>query len=848
MVVREKPNVGVMKMIVDMYPDEATVREWGNRIMEKRHAVIQHGGEQVQEYDQKDMKAFAPDDYNGTTKIGRAYTQSLLPRLPSTILNTIYKDTHMEIDMKSAFTSMLTQLFSDLDTPTMKIYASNPDAVYARLRTTLGMEKKMSKRAINAIICSYPNVAEDPEVGNWAEIGRDELITAIKFEVSLWAKELQTRYPKFYEMVDTKCRAEGKLRHIDGTALFYAASDLEHSVMREAIKFLSPNGEDVVWKYDGVLVPMRDLVGKTHDQWLEDLRAHIKDKTLLDAQFSIKSLHANSYGICFGPDENGGGLTPYQRWKSVFERTYARCSNPPVFMMFSKDGKCFTDLNKAQFEHNTMEQNKDFIKDWLADPDKRMYVSRDFTPPPLEIEEGYLNLYKGIKAAELYPNEEAVDITPYLKHVHLLMGSNDENADYMHKLIAQKIQKPGYKWRVMPIIQSTQGVGKDIWFDFLSEIFGPEQCLKVDGIHKLCATNSGQMEGKLLCCLQEMGYKDTKDNEEYLKALITNLTIQLEQKYIKTFHVTNVVDFIGFTNDFNAIKVDQGDRRYFIVVADSTHAQDAAYMQPLLAFFHCDRNKRAVYDFYANMDLTGFDSSAARPITDDYKEAASATIPILDRFLQRSLSIWKQRSREQDPDIKMRPNDTLRIKNAILYADFLDYVKEMGIKNADCKTSMEKFFVKMVRELGGHTHAFVTEGHKKLLVACKVTGSTRGLDIDVKGLEAYLAKVFDAAQGEEEEPETERRYPRTAHRANGRFQIKERGEIVAVVDTLDEVNRELGEAYVETRFDEVNGGYVQFLIHPFRNNLEIPLGREYIGEMRSRLEAKYPFYINDRCQ
>jgi hypothetical protein len=844
--VREKPNVEIMKMLVDMYPDEDKVRNWSTRIMDKRRAIIEHGGEQIQEYDQKDLKVFAPEEYRGTTKISRAYTQSLLPQLPSTILNTIYKETHMEIDMKSAFTSMLTQLFSDLDTPTMKVYTQNPDAVYSRMRRDLGMEKPMAKRVINAIICSYPNVAEDPNVGNWAEIGRNDLITAMKFEVSLWAKEIQNRYPEFYEMVSNKCDAEGKTQHIDGTALFYAASDMEHSVMREAIKFLARNGLDIVWKYDGVLVPMRNLTGKTQEQWMRELKEHVKEKTLLDVEFGIKSLHENSYGICFGPDEDAGGLTPYQRWKTTFERTFARCSNPPCFMMFAKNGKNFTDLKKCEFEHNTMEQNKAFVKQWLEDADKRMYVSRDFVPPPLQIGEGYLNLYHGIAAAGMLPNEEPVDISRYLKHVHLLMGSNDANADYMHKLIAQKIQKPGLKWRVMPIIQSVQGVGKDIWFDFLADMFGAYQCLKVDGIHKLVATNSGQMEGKLLCCLQEMGFKDTRDYEEYLKALITNQTIQLEQKYIKTFHVTNVVDFIGFTNNFGAVNVDQGDRRYFIVVADSTHAQDAAYMQPLIAFFHDDRNKRAVYDFYMGMDLSAFDSSADRPITDEHKEAASSNISIIDRFLQHSIPLWKQRSHEGDPDIKMMPHDTMRIKNATLYADFIDYAKEMGTKNADNRVSMEKFFNKMNRELGGRSHAHVTEGHEKLIVKSK-WWRNRGFDLDLKGLQAYLTKTFDVEVGAEE-PDVVHRQARTANRRNGRFDIKEGGEIVAVVDTLDEVNKELGEAYVETRFDEEMGIYVQFLIHPFRDNLEIALGQEYMGEMRSRIEAKYPFYVNDRCQ
>lgn len=841
LVVREKPNAQIMKMLVDMYPDEVVVRNWADRIMEKRRAIIQHGGEQVQEYDQKDLAVFAGEGYSGTTKIGRAYSQSLLPRLPSVILNTIYKETHMEVDIKSCYTTMLTQLFGDVQTPTMDIYAQNPDRVYDRLRASLGMDKATAKRVINAVICSYPNVAEDPNVGNWAEIGRDELIVAIKFEVSLLARELRDQYPDFFAMISTKCQAERKPHHIEGTALFYAACDLEHAVMREAIQYMVPDHEDIVWKYDGVLVPKTKLTGKTMEQWMADLNTHIRDKLLLDVQFAVKDLHANSFGICFGPDENGG-LTPYQQWKARFERTYAHCSNPPSFMMFSRDGRRFIDLKKCDFEHNTMAESKDFIKQWLEDPDKRAYLERDFLPPPRPVRDGVFNLYHGIAASELAPNEHRVDITLYLNHVHLLMGSNDVNAAYMHKLIAQKLQKPGLKWRVMPIIMSTQGVGKDIWFDFLASIFGEHQCIKVDGVHKLMTTNSGQLEGKLLCCFQEMGYKDTKDNEEYLKALITNATIQLEQKYIKTFHATNVVDIIGFTNNFSAINVAQNERRYFIVVADSKHAQDPDYIQPLLAFFFEDHNKRAVYDYYMGIDVEDFDSSAERPITDAYKEAAESSISLVDRFLQERLPLWKGRA-NQDPDIKTRPYDTLRVKSSLLVADFMDYAKENGIKNAENKVNMVKFFTTMKGELGGRSHKYVTENHKELLER-GVSRGQRLYDIDIKGLEAYLAKTFDIIP--EEEPEIEHRLPRTAHRRNGRFDIKEGGEIVAIVDTLEEVNKELGEAYVDTRFDEETGQHVQVMVHQVINK-EIPLEREYMGEGgKIRLEAKFPFYIRDR--
>jgi hypothetical protein len=841
LVVREKPNVEIMKMVVDMYPDEAVVHDWAERVLEKRRNVIQNGGEQDQDYDQKDLGVFAGEGYSGTTKIGRAYSQSLLPRLPSVILNTVYKETHMELDIKTCFATMLTQLFRDVETPTMAFYVNRPERVYERLRSTLGMDKGTAKKVINAMICSYPNVAEDPDVGNWAEIGRDELITALKFEVSLWARQLRDQYPELFAMIERKCVAEGKTRHIDGTALFYAACDLEHAVMRVVIERLVPDHVDIVWKYDGVLVPKTALAGQTMEMWATELHDLVEEKLMLDVRFGFKNLHANSFGICFGPTENAG-LTPYQQWKARFERKYAHCSNPPVFMMFSRDGKRFTQLNKSEFEHTTMAENKEFIKEWQHDPEKRAYECRDFLPPPFDIPSGVYNLYHGIAAAELAPNEHAVDINLYLRHVRLLMGSDDVAATYFHKLIAQKIQKPGLKWRVMPIIQSVQGVGKDIWFDFMAKIFGEWQCLKVDGVHKLISTNSGQLEGKLLCCLQEMGYKDTQPNEEYLKALITNNSLQLEQKYVKTFHTTNVVDVIGFTNDFNAVKVDQGDRRFFLVTADSTYARDATYTDPLLAFFFEERNMRAVYDYYMGMDVEGFDSSAERPITKAHKEAAETFVSHLDRFFYARLPEWKTRA-NHDPAIGTLPHNTLRVKTSLLMADFMDYMKDMGVKNAENRSKMQPFFATMKRELAARTHRYVTENHEELVNAHKGARGQRFYDLDVKGLEAYLTATFDMAP---EEPQAVE-YARTAHRNHeNRFEIKEGGEVVMVVDTLEEVNKELGHAYVETRLDEEVGEHVQVLVHQVINK-EIPLGREYMDDLgKVRLEAKYPFYVRDR--
>lgn len=847
--VNERPSTRMMGMLVDMYTDEEIVTRYAERIREKMQYVINGGGEQYQEYEQKDLSVFAGEDYYGTTKIGRAYSKSLLPYLPSKILNTIYQETHLDLDIRCSYSTMLLKAFGDLDLDFFPAYVADPDSFYG----SMGIPKWRAKKLVNMVICSAPNVSENPEIGNWAELSRNDTVVRLKSDVDKMCKAVRERYPDFYRMIETKCKAENKSHHIDGTALSYLAADMEHSVMRKAIKYVFPEDTvlpNVVWKFDGILIPKTALVGVRHDQFLSEMEDHILASTGIRVVFRLGSL-GESFGICLGQAEmHGEAEDPYLRWKRHFEKKYARLDDPPVFMMFTRGGDKWVDLNKTQFEHNTMEQPKEFMKRWLDDPEKRRYKTREFCPPPVEMEDGCYNLFRGFAAADLLPNEGEVDISLYLNHVHLLCGKVQENTDYLHKLLAQKFQKPGLKWRVMPIIVSAQGVGKDIWFDFLWAIFGKGICVKDNGIHKFADSNSHVLEGKLLVCLQEMGYKDIKDYEEDLKAMITNETLIVKKKYFNSFAIRNSFDIIGFTNQVGAVNVPPDDRRFFILESDSTYAQDKDYMMPLLAFFHSTENQRAVYDYYMNMDIAGFDSSADRPITEAHKEMSATCAPFGDRFFKVSLSNWIAKTGVDQGFSFLNGGSILRVSSSAMLDDFCEFARTNQIRGHESRHAMTAFLARQIRELNLRTDKYKTGGRAHLIDKYR-TKHCRFNDIDVRGLKAYLTYTFNEEDGEEDMAVDAPAPRRTLHRSGPgdvtRFVIRENGEVVFGTDDLEEANKELGEAYVTTRWDDVENVHVQFLVHQHRNNMEIPLGREYMGDNgKARLEAKYPFYVRDR--
>jgi hypothetical protein len=858
-------NTNLMKMAVDMYPDDSDVNRYADRIDEKRNRLISMGGKQEQEYEQKDYGFLFDDSYRGTTKFGRAYCRGLLPYLPTKILNTFYKETHMELDIRSSTSTMLCRCFPDVEYEIMRRYVIDPDLIYDHFESGLAMGKKAAKKVINCIICSYPNLAQDPDLGNWAELSRDEMVCAMVRDVGRWADALKDRYEEFYNAIVQKCNDEGKMEHVDGVAMSYLAGDMEHSVMRCVMAHLFKDQsvlEDVVWKYDGILFPKTLLGTNTHEQFVADIQSHVLSKMDLIVNFRLGHLHDNSLGICLPNQEINAELDAYGRWKLGFENRFCRMDAPYVFIMFLDAGKRIYDItSKEKFEHVTMEYNKEMVKQWLNDPEKRKYVSRDFIPPPMACRPDYLNLYIGIAAAELQP-VEGVDISKYMTHVDVLVGNlNGEHpsyAEYMHNLIAYKMQKPGLKWRVMPIIFSAQGVGKDIWFDFLASIFGEYQCIKDDGIHKFAGTNSHVLEGKLLCCFQEMSYKDIKQHEEALKAIITNKYINIQKKYVNSFTVTNVVDFIGFTNQASVVNISTDDRRYAMFTADSTFMQDSNYIMPLLTFFNEDRNQRAVYQWYMERDISGFDPSRDRPITETHEEVAESSMAHIDQFLKKSLPIWLGGWRGQDRgtvpntwDFNMLEYNTLRIRACIVVDNWMEYVKEVGIDGHDKKNSMIQFLAKQTRELNARTDKFKTAGHAKIVdKGCQRRGVKCYL-IDVTGLRGYLQHAFheddDNGQQEEKQNGDGGRALYTVHHQQGGYVVKNRGEVVFETGDLDDANKFMGHPYVEVRARDDGEGY-EVLIHPQRRNMEINLGNEYMGEHgKTRLEMKYPWYRYNRC-
>lgn len=756
--IEETPNPKILQSVVEMWRDDPDVARVHDKLSQYAESMRQDHGVRVVRYAQKSLaEHILPEHgYDGCKMIGRAYTNNEPNWMPRKILNTLYKTTHVELDLVTSYSSMLVNAFRDVDLPALKGYVDEPRTVYAGFLQDVGLSEKDVKKMLNAMICSHPSTAGDLGIGydrvdDVRSFLEHDFTKALRKDLDAMSASLRDNYGPFYEVVKNRCRVLGKLPHVDGVALSFLAADMEHAVMRSVIEKLGGGSlSDMVWLFDGVLVPMHIVSGASEDVFCQDLRAFVKEKWDLDVAFKLKGLWGNSLAIAL-PDVELEEASAYQQWKVEFEKRFFRLETPAIYCMEHSDG-LLQDLNDVQFSHNTMEQPQPFIKQWKADPAKRMYKRKDFAPPPLPLIPGYFNVYKGLPAEKWDDvDTTGVDLDPYLTHVRLLMGDREDHASYFHRLIALKIQQPGVIWRVMPFIRSTPGVGKDLWFLFIESILGKAHTVRVSRVGEVMDKCSHLLEGALLVCISEAEFADSARHMDYLKNAITSDELVVKKKYVNEYRIRSSACFIAFSNNFGAFQIPVDDRRFFCVTASGRYANDPAYHQPLIAYLDKLETKKAVYDYYMGMDIEGFDPSGERPVTETFKEMTVASQNTFDLLLKKAFPIWRQQAAHDVSGAMYRETGgILRLSAKVVWDDFQIMAQEMAVVNADSRHKMVQFGTRLLSETNARIEKFKTIDAMSSVIIKYYSNNKRFYKMDILAIERYLEECLGERMDEED--------------------------------------------------------------------------------------------------
>lgn len=760
----ETPNLNVLNMMLDMNRDDPSVRSSLTRMQNYENMMRSNGGSMEVVYRQNDYSEDSDGGYMGAKKIGRSYTNSALQRFPSKIINTMYKRTNVEVDIKSSYSSMLSQAFRHLDLPALESYVDDSDGIYRGFHRTLGMDKHKVKKMVNSIICSFPDTPGDYGIGFGdidllRSISEHPFVTGFKADLHKMASDLERTYPGFYDVCKKHGDRNGNSK-VAGLAFSYLASDMEHSVMRTIISNYYQEGpiENLVWRFDGILIPESKIIGRSWEQECSMLSNLVLDKLGIRVSFKIKSLQENSLGISI-PTEELQDVSGYNRWKREHENIWCRIKNPPGYLMKLSGRNNYVHINDVGFKHNTMEQSPDFIKQWKADPTKRSFEAKTFMPPPMICPSNMFNTYGGIEASFLPENAHPVSLDIYMKHVDNLVGNlhqnHPENVEYFHNWIAHLIQKPGEKTRTMIHIRSTPGVGKDLFAIILEKVIGEPLVHRTGILSQVMGKSSVHQEGKILMVISELSYTDSAPHMETFKDHITSARLSVNAKYISEYSTVSCTNWLTFSNNFGAMPVSVDDRRMVVFTANGAHSNKSEYFDPLIEFMNDISNIRAIYDFYMQRDISGFNPVEDRPITEGHKQMAqgSSMNPVIP-FLKKAIPVWKSNAVAfASRDYTLLDGEILRISSSILMGDFQIYVQENAFKNLDSKHKVVCFGYKCLQEFNAQSEKFVSEHVTTLFENTKSHGN-RFWKIDLPGFQRFIEHTFSDIMGDDDDDDS----------------------------------------------------------------------------------------------
>ena len=467
-----------------------------------------------------------------------------------------------------------------------------------------------------------------------------------------------------------------------------------------------------VFIHDGGYV--QKLEGET--QFPEDLLRTME--TEIKSQFGYDILLSQK-AIEYKWIPKSSSASPYFRMKSEFEKNHFLVGS--TFVCIHKDGyveyknhhdmkiKCSHMVYKEYIPENEATVKKNFLAEWLADPERHIYERVDFIPDVENCPDTVYNLFKGFKAEEYRPvvpvtRDEIMELVqPILTHIDYLTSNC---SGLVIKFLANIIQQPWKRSMILILLRDMGellrlggGTGKNFFLDWFGySILGEDYYYVIGNNKELYGDFNSQFEGKLLIVIDEASGRDNYSNFNILKSTTTQKKLNVNKKGIAAYRLNDYSNIIACTNE----KCFPTDRRIAAFDVNPAKRGDKEYFKKLDEHLEKDDVKWAFYQ-YLKYEIKTYASPAefhdAIPLTPALIELRALNSPILVKWiihmikngtmkdntvhhLYEEFKLWMREFREGKEPMSLTAFgiELNRSKDAKLNGDKEDYLDEIGEK------------------------------------------------------------------------------------------------------------------------------------------------------------------------
>ncbi len=267
---------------------------------------------------------------------------------------------------------------------------------------------------------------------------------------------------------------------------------------------------------------------------------------------------------------------------------------------------------------------KKTIGDFWTSPATIEYKEIAFTPK--ETGPTTLNFWVGPVSGEQSGNWEA--LREYLHDI--ICAGAAQSFQYLMQYLAHMVQRPEEKPGVMIVLLGGQGTGKGVFFQLLRAIW-PQTTLQLSDIDQVTGRFNSQLERHYVICMDEALFAGDKKSMDRLKSTITEVTIQIEQKYQPSRSIESVHRFFAASNHDHFAHIERDDRRFAFFRVSPARQQDTAYFSAIVdAISNPSVIGALVYELQ-NTDLSTF-NVRAKPKSDEHVKQKLMSLQGFDRF------------------------------------------------------------------------------------------------------------------------------------------------------------------------------------------------------------------------
>jgi hypothetical protein len=240
---------------------------------------------------------------------------------------------------------------------------------------------------------------------------------------------------------------------------------------------------------------------------------------------------------------------------------------------------------------------------------------REFTYKPGEapIVDGCLNLWQPWPHT---PKKGDVSLWHRLLD-HIFTNTEADSRKWFEQWVAYPMQHPGTKLKQATVMWGGQGTGKSFLAETIGRIYGEHNSVKFDNT-KLSSSFNDWAEHRQFGIGEEIVVQASEKRaiSEQLKTLVTDVTININRKYLNSYVLPNCMNLMLLSNHPGALKLEEDDRRMFVHHVKAPRMTPDLY-RPLDEWSHSPEGLSALFHHLLNIDLTGFDPQAAAFITQD---------------------------------------------------------------------------------------------------------------------------------------------------------------------------------------------------------------------------------------